>query len=115
MKAAGILMRFLLDGILLLQMNKILKENSKGPSITVLVTMQSPKYAQALQRPEILYFLLCQVKRQDVWIVTNYEAIQWMRNPTPLTKMETFNPWKTCETPIPIEKQACNIPRYIIT
>jgi hypothetical protein len=64
------------------------------------------------QNLEISYFLLCQVKRQDVWIVTNYEAIQWMRNPTPLTKMETFNPWKTCETPIPIEKQACNIPRY---
>jgi hypothetical protein len=52
------------------------------------------------------------VKRQDVWIVSNYEAIQWMRNPTPITKMESFNAWKTCEAPIPLEKQACNIPRY---
>ena len=52
------------------------------------------------------------MKRQDVWIVSNYEAIQWMRNPTPINKMETFNAWKTCEAPIPLDKQACNIPRY---
>ena len=24
--------------------------------------------------------------------------------------MQDFTPWKTCDTPVPIEEQACNIP-----
>jgi hypothetical protein len=50
------------------------------------------------------------VSRQDVWIVSNWEAIQWMRNPTPQAQMKEFTEWKTCDTPLPIEEQACNIP-----
>ena len=51
---------------------------------------------------------------QDVWIVSNWEAIQWMQQPTPQSQMDTFLPWKTCDDPIQPEDQACNIPRYII-
>jgi len=56
-------------------------------------------------------FLVEMVKMKDVYIVSNWEAIQWMRDPTPLSQMETFSPWNTCEEPVPVEKQACNIPR----
>ena len=56
-------------------------------------------------------FLDDMVKRQDVWIVSNWEAIQWMRQPTPQSQMTTFPPWNTCSDPTPLEKQACNIPR----
>ena len=48
---------------------------------------------------------------QDVWIVSNWEAIQWMQQPTPQSQMDTFLPWKTCDDPIQPEDQACNIPR----
>ena len=38
-----------------------------------------------------------------------------MQNPTPLERIETFEPWNTCldgkPLPVPIENQACNIPR----
>jgi len=60
-------------------------------------------------------FLADMVKRKDVYLVSNWEAIQWMQNPTPLDRIETFEPWNTCldgkPLPVPIENQACNIPR----
>ncbi len=45
-----------------------------------------------------------------MWVVSAWEAIQWMRNPTPQAQMTEFKEWKTCEEQIPIQKQACNIP-----
>ena len=51
---------------------------------------------------------------QDVWIVSNWEAIQWMQQPTPQSQMDTFLPWKTCDDPIQPEDQACNIPRSAV-
>lgn len=51
------------------------------------------------------------VSRPDVWIVSNWEVIQWMRNPTPQSQMSTFDEWKEkCDAPIPLVEQACNIP-----
>ena len=67
---------------------------------------QFPKSRKIMTNVETL-----QVKKQDVWIVNNWEAIQWMQNPTPQSQMDTFLPWNTCEDPIAPEDQACNIPR----
>ena len=51
------------------------------------------------------------ISRPDVWIVSNWEAIQWMKNPTPQSQMNTFNEWKDkCDKPVPLAEQACNIP-----
>ncbi|TRY74589.1 hypothetical protein TCAL_01640 [Tigriopus californicus] len=55
-------------------------------------------------------FLDQMVSRNDVWVVNNYEAIQWMQSPTPQAQMNDFQAWKSCDQPIPIEEQACNIP-----
>jgi len=55
-------------------------------------------------------FLEEMVSRPDVYLVSSWEAIQWMRNPTPQSQMNTFNDWGDCEKSIPIEEQACNIP-----
>ena len=52
-----------------------------------------------------------QVKRQDVFIVSNWEVIQWMQRPTPLQQMDSFLPWNTCGETVPPEHTACNIPR----
>ena len=32
----------------------------------------------------------------DVYIVTIHQALDWMRDPTPLSKIKTFAPWLTC-------------------
>ena len=40
------------------------------------------------------------MKRDDVWIITMYQFVQWMQNPTPLSKLKDFEPWKTaCKRP----------------
>ncbi|XP_076306731.1 uncharacterized protein LOC143223121 [Tachypleus tridentatus] len=35
--------------------------------------------------------------KDDVWIITNWQMLQWMRDPTPLSKISQFEPWK-CNT-----------------
>jgi len=56
-------------------------------------------------------FLNEMVSRQDVYIVSNWEVIQWMQQPTKQSQMDSFQPWKNCPDIIPPEKMACNIPR----
>ena len=68
-------------------------------------------FKQKKNRIAFRRFLDDMVKRQDVWIVSNWEVIQWMQDPTPVSQMDTFLPWKTCDDPVPPENQACNIPR----
>ena len=36
----------------------------------------------------------------DVWVVTVSQAIEWIKYPTPLDKIEDFTPWK-CNSPPP--------------
>lgn len=38
------------------------------------------------------------VSHEHVWIVTNWQAIQWMKNPTPLNKLNDFEPWMCKDT-----------------
>lgn len=67
----------------------------------------------------------------EVWVVNNWEAIQWMQKPTPINSLSQFEPWK-CKaqvifffplfivllyhliifpSKIPPEDKACNIAR----
>lgn len=32
--------------------------------------------------------------KYDTWIVTAYQALEWIRNPTPIDKLADFAPWK---------------------
>ena len=34
-------------------------------------------------------------KRDDVYLITMYQMIQWMRAPTPLQRLRDFQPWRT--------------------
>lgn len=31
---------------------------------------------------------------QDVWIVTNWQALQWVRDPTPISRINNFQPFQ---------------------
>ncbi|XP_074602962.1 chitin and LDLR binding deacetylase 3 [Brevipalpus obovatus] len=50
------------------------------------------------------------LKKPDVWFVTNYQAIEWMRTPTPLSQLNNFEPWK-CQKSIDPNLVACNHPK----
>lgn len=44
-------------------------------------------------------FLEEMVRLPEVWVVNNWEAIQWMQKPTPITQLGQFEPWK-CKTQV---------------
>jgi len=48
------------------------------------------------------------IRLPEVWVVNNWEAIQWMQKPTPITQLGQFEPWK-CKTQVEPEDRACNI------
>lgn len=57
----------------------------------------------------LMRFIDEMIKKQDVWFVTNYQAIEWMRTPTPLSQITNFDPWK-CKREIDPNLVACNHP-----
>lgn len=44
-------------------------------------------------------FLDTIVAMDDVWLVTNWQAIQWVRDPTPLDRVKSFKPFN-CDYPV---------------
>jgi hypothetical protein len=39
-------------------------------------------------------FLDTIIGMDDVWLVSSWQAVQWMRNPTPLDQINEFQPFK---------------------
>ena len=39
-------------------------------------------------------FLDTVTEMEDVWLVTSWQAVQWMRDPTPLDKIMEFKPFQ---------------------
>ncbi|KOX77893.1 hypothetical protein WN51_05779 [Melipona quadrifasciata] len=50
-------------------------------------------FTQPHHKEGFISFLDTIVAMDDVWIVTNWQAIQWVRNPTPLPLLHTFEPF----------------------
>ena len=47
----------------------------------------------------------------DVYLTTNWQMLQWMRNPTPLNKLKNFEPWLCDAKKLRLERpEACNHP-----
>ncbi|KAG9035805.1 hypothetical protein FS837_001814 [Tulasnella sp. UAMH 9824] len=44
--------------------------------------------------------------QQNVWIITNYQLLQWVRNPVPISQLNDFAPFK-CPTP-QVTAKICN-------
>jgi len=40
---------------------------------------------------------------KDVWLVTNWQALQWVRDPTPISRMNSFQPFQ-CDYSVSIEQ-----------
>ncbi|EFN66446.1 hypothetical protein EAG_12595 [Camponotus floridanus] len=50
-------------------------------------------FTQPHHKEGFISFLDTIVTMDDVWIITNWQAIQWIRNPTPLALLHTFEPF----------------------
>lgn len=50
-------------------------------------------FTQPHHKEGFISFLDTIVAMDDVWIITNWQAIQWIRNPTPLALLHTFEPF----------------------
>ncbi|XP_043673935.1 uncharacterized protein LOC122631849 isoform X3 [Vespula pensylvanica] len=69
-------------------------------------------FTQPHHKEGFISFLDTIVAMDDVWVVTNWQAIQWIRNPTPLALMHNFEPFscnfadrpKKCNNP-----KVCNL------
>ncbi|XP_058794391.1 uncharacterized protein LOC131666057 [Phymastichus coffea] len=69
-------------------------------------------FTQPHHKEGFISFLDTIVAMDDVWIITNWQAIQWVRNPTPLALLDRFEPFgcnyqdrpKKCNNP-----KVCNL------
>ncbi|KAF4517594.1 hypothetical protein B566_EDAN008583 [Ephemera danica] len=101
--------------------------NLSGTDILAMLKSNFGRHYRTNRAPLGLYFHSTWFKREeylsafqkflneamslpDVWVVTNFQAIQWMRKPTPVSQLNAFKPWQ-CDRKVEPEEQACNFPR----
>jgi hypothetical protein len=51
-------------------------------------------FTQLHHKEGFIKFLDAINSMDDVWIVTNWQAIQWVRDPTPTSRMNSFQPFQ---------------------
>jgi hypothetical protein len=56
-------------------------------------------FTQPHHKEGFIAFLDTIVNMQDVWLVTNWQAIQFVRDPTPLSRINNFPPFQ-CNYPV---------------
>ena len=59
-------------------------------------------FTQPHHKEGFIAFLDTIVNMQDVWLVTNWQAIQYVRDPTPLSRINSFPPFQ-CNYPVSIQ------------
>ncbi|XP_076361028.1 uncharacterized protein LOC143252573 isoform X2 [Tachypleus tridentatus] len=58
-------------------------------------------FTTAHHKKGLLKFLDEVLSKGDVWLVTNWQLIQWLRNPTPKSKLKSFEPWQCKRQDLP--------------
>lgn len=66
---------------------------------------KNPEYMEAFER--FLDFLL---KLPDVYFLTNNQAIEWMKQPTPSNYLGNFEPWQCKPRKLEPQEETCNVP-----
>lgn len=46
----------------------------------------------------------------DVYFVTSHQVIEWIRKPTPINQLHTFEPWKCNKRQFEPQELACDLP-----
>jgi len=52
-----------------------------------------PRFTTPHHKEGFELFLDTVTEMEDVWLVTSWQAVQWMRDPTPLDKIMDFKPF----------------------
>lgn len=69
-----------------------------------------PAWLKSYENLQALHYFLEEMQRySDVWFVTKWQAIQWMKHPMPLEQLDTFGPW-SCEKKFNKDEIACEEP-----
>ncbi|CAK9828749.1 Chitin deacetylase 1 [Anthophora retusa] len=66
---------------------------------------QNPSYFYAFSK-----FMDDILRLNDVYFVTSYQVIEWMRKPTSLSTIETFRPWQCVSRKFQPSEIACDLP-----
>ena len=51
-------------------------------------------FTQPHHKEGFIAFMDTLVSMPDVWLVTNWQALQWVRDPTPLSRINNFQPFQ---------------------
>lgn len=51
-------------------------------------------FTQPHHKEGFINFIDTILTMKDVWLVTNWQAIQWVRDPTPLSRVNNFQPFQ---------------------
>lgn len=51
-------------------------------------------FTQPHHKEGFIAFLDTLVSMNDVWLVTNWQALQWVRDPTPISRLGNFQPFQ---------------------
>ncbi|XP_041975244.1 uncharacterized protein LOC121730318 isoform X2 [Aricia agestis] len=65
-------------------------------------------FTQPHHKEGFIMFLDFINQMQDVWIVTNWQALQWVRDPTPISRLNSFQPFQCNYADRP---KKCNNPK----
>ena len=63
-------------------------------------------------REGFMAFLDTLAKMEDVWLVTSWQALQWVRDPQPLSTVNNFKPF-ACDYPVRVS--ASGEKRHLVT
>ena len=81
------------EGVFQLLMSNFKRHNESNRAPFGLF-FHSAWFNTVYHRKGFIRFLDAILKSPDVYLTTNWQMIQWMRSPTPLTEIRDFAPWK---------------------
>ena len=59
-----------------------------------------PRFTTREQREALAEWLDWVAAKEDVWFVTGTQTLLWMTDPTPLTRLNSFEPWQCEDKPV---------------
>ena len=59
-----------------------------------------PRFTTREQREALAEWLDWVAAKEDVWFVTGTQTLLWMTDPTPLTRLNNFEPWQCEDKPV---------------
>lgn len=72
-------------------------------------------FTQPHHKEGFIAFIDTITKMPEVWLATNWQAIQWVRDPTPISRLNNFAPFQ-CNYPVSniraVQKNYCNNGSY---